>query len=311
MKPELNVERGYARNCPAPAKLNLFLHVTGQRADGYHLLQTAFQLIDRTDLLHFTRRSDNRIVRVNDIPGVPEAADLVVRAAKLLQSKTGTQQGVEITLDKQLPMGGGLGGGSSDAATTLMALNCLWECNLSRHELMACGLHLGADVPFFLFGQNAFAEGVGDLLSPLETPDCWYVVIEPGVSVPTQAIFSSKSLTRNSPSIKVADFHCYPQGEWRNDLEGVAVQLFPDVLFALKWLSHYGNARMTGSGSCVFCACDSEKAAENILHDIPSMVEAPGDNKLRYWNAWKAKSLNEHPLTHWLGSYQVSNQSAG
>jgi len=300
MKPEFNVELGYARNCPAPAKLNLFLHVTGQRSDGYHLLQTAFQLIGHADLLHFKRRADNRIVRVNDIAGVPAESDLVVRAATLLRSHARTQLGVDIILDKKLPMGGGLGGGSSDAATTLIALNCLWDCNLSRNELMALSVQLGADVPFFLFGQNAFAEGIGDMLSPLETPDCWYVVIEPGVSVPTQAIFSSKTLTRNSPSIKVADFHCYPRGEWRNDLEGVAVQLFPDVLFALKWLSHYGNARMTGSGSCVFCACDSEATAANILQDISSRADQSGDNKLRNWNAWKAKSLKVHPLASWL-----------
>jgi len=298
MKPDFDPAGGSFKHCPAPAKLNLFLHVTGQRADGYHLLETAFQFIDHADSLDFRLRTDGDIVRVNDIPGVSAESDLVVRAARLLQSHTHSLHGVEITLDKKLPMGGGLGGGSSDAATTLIALNCLWDTNLSRQELMDLGVKLGADVPFFLFGQNAFAQGIGEKLTPLETPDRWYVVIEPGVSIPTQAIFSSKALTRNSPSIKVADFQCYPQGNWRNDLQSVAVQLFPEVLFALEWLSHYGNAKMTGSGSCVFCACESEDAADEILKNISGTPS----NKLRNWNAWKCKSLKEHPLTHWIKS---------
>jgi len=298
MTPIFDAERGRFLNCPAPAKLNLFLHVTGQRADGYHLLESAFQLVDRADTLHFTRRDDGKILRSNDIPGVPADSDLIVRAARLLQAQTQTQLGVEITLEKILPMGGGLGGGSSDAATTLIALNCLWDTNLSRQELMELGVRLGADVPFFLFGHNAFAQGIGEQLSALDTPDCWYVVIEPGVAIPTQAIFSSKALTRNSPSIRVADFHSYPQGNWKNDLQSVAVQMFPEVLFALNWLAHYGNAKMTGSGSCVFCACESELAATEILKNIPTR----SDGQLHIWNAWKTKSLREHPLTHWIKS---------
>ncbi|MET3107698.1 4-diphosphocytidyl-2-C-methyl-D-erythritol kinase [Oxalobacteraceae bacterium GrIS 2.11] len=298
MTPVLDAERGSFLNCPAPAKLNLFLHVTGQRPDGYHLLESAFQLVDRADTLHFTRRADGKILRSNDIPGVPADSDLVVRAARLLQSHTQSRSGVEITLKKILPMGGGLGGGSSDAASTLIALNCLWSTNLSRRELMELGVRLGADVPFFLFGQNAFAQGIGEQLTALDTPDCWYVVIEPGVAIPTEAIFSSKALTRNSPSIKVADFHSYPQGNWKNDLQSVAVQLFPEVLFALNWLDQYGNAKMTGSGSCVFCACESELAATEILKNIPTR----SDGQLHIWNAWKTKSLREHPLTHWIKS---------
>ncbi|PRC93773.1 4-(cytidine 5'-diphospho)-2-C-methyl-D-erythritol kinase [Solimicrobium silvestre] len=281
------------KNCPAPAKLNLFLHVTGQRSDGYHLLESAFQLIDHVDLLHFSLRDDAKIIRTNELAGVPAETDLVVRAARLLQVHTSSKLGAEITLDKKLPMGGGLGGGSSDAATTLIALNRLWETDLSRQQLMQLGLQLGADVPFFLFGQNAFAQGIGEKLTPLITPDCWYVVIEPGVSVPTQAIFSSKALTRNSSSIKVSDFQQYPKGNWRNDLQSVAIQLFPEILVAIDWLNKYGNARMTGSGSCVFCACSSEDAANEILKDIPG--------ELQDWTAWKAKALNEHPLTNWLG----------
>jgi len=281
------------KNCPAPAKLNLFLHVIGQRADGYHLLESAFQLIDHADELHFSLRNDPNIIRTNDLAGVPAETDLVVRAAKLLQLHTGCKTGAEITLEKKLPMGGGLGGGSSDAATTLIALNYLWETGLSRQQLMALGLQLGADVPFFLFGQNAFAEGVGERLIPLATPDCWYVVIEPGVSVPTKAIFSSKALTRNSPSITVSDFQRYPNGSWGNDLQEVAVQLFPEILAALQWLSNYGNARMTGSGSCVFCACSNEDAAVEILNNVPQQLAAK-------WIVWKAKTLKEHPLSSWL-----------
>lgn len=276
-------------NCPAPAKLNLFLHVTGQRADGYHLLESAFQLLDRCDLLHFSVRADADIIRTNDLAGVPAENDLVVRAARLLQQQTSSKLGAEITLEKKLPMGGGLGGGSSDAATTLIALNSLWNTGLSRQQLMDLGLQLGADVPFFLFGQNAFAQGIGEQLTPLTTPECWYVVIEPGVTVPTQAIFSSKALTRNSPSITVSDFQSYPDGVWKNDLQDVAVQLFPEILVALRWLSSYGNAKMTGSGSCVFCACSNENAAIEILNNVPHQLAGK-------WIVWKAKTLKEHPL---------------
>ena len=303
MKPALNRQTGSFLHCPAPAKLNLFLHVTGRRADGYHLLETAFQLLDHCDVLHFQLREDERIIRRNEVAGVPAESDLVVRAARLLQSAAGHKNGVEITLDKNLPMGGGLGGGSSDAATTLIALNSLWNINLSRLQLMELGLQLGADVPFFLYGQNAFAQGIGEQLTPLKTPDCWYVVIEPGVSIPTPAIFSSKALTRNSASIKVSDFQRYPQGNWRNDLQSVAVELFPEVLFAINWLNgyanEYGNARMTGSGSCVFCGCENEAAADRILNDVSGRMDDFSPSK---WKIWKAKSLQEHPLTHWIKS---------
>ncbi len=277
-------------NCPAPAKLNLFLNITGQRADGYHLLESAFQLLDYGDLLDFNLRKDGQIIRTNDLEGVAPEADLTVRAAKLLQSATRCSLGVDITVNKHLPMGGGLGGGSSDAATTLMVLNRLWNTGKSRQELMELGLQLGADVPFFLFGQNALARGIGEQLTPLTTPDCWYVVIEPGVICPTAAIFSSKALTRNSPSIKVSDFQQYPEGSWKNDLQPVAVELFPEILTALDWLNAYGNARMTGSGSCVFCACQSEHEAQEIVRQLPG----------KPWKGWIAKSLNAHPLADWL-----------
>ena len=283
-------------NCPAPAKLNLFLHVTGRRADGYHLLQTVFQLLDRSDTLDFTVRDDGRIHRANDVPGVPEETDLVVRAARLLQTAAGKPQlGADITVHKQLPMGGGLGGGSSDAATTLMVLNHLWQTGLTRTELMALGLQLGADVPFFLFGHNAFAQGVGEDLIALETANRWFVVIEPGVSVPTAIIFSSEELTRDTKVVKITDFpeahNLFDSDFGKNDLEVVAAKQFPPVAEAIKWLKAFGNARMTGSGACVFCSFEHEHQADEVLKQVPSK-----------WIAWKAKAMQEHPLAHLTSS---------
>lgn len=281
-------------NCPAPAKLNLFLHVVGRRSDGYHLLQSAFQLIDRADMLHFTLRDDAKICRTSDLPGVPAESDLVVRAACLLRQASGkTVPGVDIAVDKRLPMGGGLGGGSSDAATTLIALNHLWKTGLTRSELMALGLQLGADVPFFLFGGNAFVEGIGEALAPLETPDCWYLVIEPGIVVPTAAIFAAPELTRNTNPVRITDFSKglvgVDAGFGKNDLQSVAVSRFPDIAQAIEWLAQYGIARMTGSGSCVFCAFSDERQADDALLRLP-----------RSWAGWKAKSLRQHPLAELL-----------
>ncbi|QJQ05883.1 4-(cytidine 5'-diphospho)-2-C-methyl-D-erythritol kinase [Undibacterium piscinae] len=278
---------GTLLHCPAPAKLNLFLHVTGRRADGYHLLQSAFQLIDRCDNLDFVSRDDGVIRRTNQIAGVPEDSDLIVRAARLLQSHTGSQYGADLTLHKILPMGGGLGGGSSDAATTLMALNHLWQCGLSRQELMELGLRLGADVPFFLFGRNAFAEGVGEILQEIETPDCWYVVIEPGVQIPTPAIFSSKDLTRDTKPVKMSVFPSAATNNWKNDLQTVAVTLFPQVDEVINWLKNFGDARMTGSGSCVFCAFFDENSANEVLKQVPDR-----------WASWKAQAMKQHPMYH-------------
>jgi 4-diphosphocytidyl-2-C-methyl-D-erythritol kinase len=282
--------------CPAPAKLNLFLHVTGRRPDGYHLLQSVFQLIDRSDTLDFDLRGDERIVRVNDVPGVPEEQDLIVRALHALQREYRRRHGklppgIAVRIDKRLPMGGGLGGGSSDAATALMAANDLWQAGLSDAELMAIGLPLGADIPFFLFGETAFAEGVGEALLPVPGPDCWYVVIEPGVSVPTSAIFTAPDLTRNTKPIKVADFlgrnsGSKASGEFgKNDLQDVAVRLFPPVAEAVEWLGNHGAARMTGSGACVFSAFSTEQEAEQVLTQVPAK-----------WIAWKARSLTKHPM---------------
>jgi 4-diphosphocytidyl-2-C-methyl-D-erythritol kinase len=279
-------------NCPAPAKLNLFLHVTGRRPDGYHLLQTVFQLIDRGDLLHFRVRDDGAIHRTTEVPGIPQEADLIVRAAKLLQSAANAKSGqkipgADIAIEKCLPMGGGLGGGSSDAATTLMALNHLWQTGLTRIELMDLGLQLGADVPFFVFGKNAFAEGVGEALVPIATPHCWYVVIEPGVSVPTATIFAATELTRDSKHVKITDFSADVINFGKNDLQVVAARLFPPVADAIEWLKEYGNARMTGSGACVFCAFEQEHQADKVLKAVPAR-----------WKAWKAKALEYHPLLY-------------
>ena len=288
------------KNCPAPAKLNLFLHVNGRRADGYHLLQTVFQLVDHGDTLHFTLRDDDALRRVTPIEGVPEEGDLIIRAAKLLQAevlrRTGAlPRGVDIAIDKILPMGGGLGGGSSDAATTLMVLNHLWQAGLSKEELMALGLPLGADIPFFIFGETAFAEGVGEALQPVQAPDCWYVVIEPGVAVPTAAIFCSERLTRNTPPVIITDFSSYHEnqtdlkGYGRNDLQQVATSLFPPVAEAIQWLGAHGDARMTGSGACVFCAVATQAEADAVLQQVPAR-----------WKAWKAQALTRHPLTKML-----------
>ncbi|MDB5906844.1 MAG: uncharacterized protein JWP34_958 [Massilia sp.] len=283
-------------DCAAPAKLNLFLHVNGRRADGYHLLQTVFQLVDYGDTLHFDVRDDGLIRRTTEVAGVPQEQDLVVRALRLLQAEYARRHGrpapgLDVAIDKRLPMGGGLGGGSSDAATALIAANYLWQAGLERDELMALGLPLGADIPFFIFGENAFAEGVGERMQALATPDCWYLVIEPGVAVPTAAIFSSQDLTRDTKPVRITDFSRHlmveeeHKGFGKNDLQSVAAQLFPPVAEAVEWLGRYGDARMTGSGACVFCALPSEPAADAVLAKIPSR-----------WKAWKARPLQRHPM---------------
>ncbi len=280
--------------CLAPAKLNLFLHVVGRRADGYHLLQTLFRFIDLNDTLHFTLRTDGVVHRVNDIVGVPAEADLVVRAARLLQRETGCVLGADIQVDKRIPMGGGLGGGSSDAATTLLALNRLWELNVSREKLMAWGLTLGADVPVFVYGENAFAEGVGEQLQSYDLPVAWYVVLCPPVHVPTAQIFSHPELTRNTISMtmralpKGQDFKSgQNQGglQLGNDLQAVACALYPAVAAHLAWLSQFAPALMTGSGACVFAEFATEVAAEAVLQKLPSSMRG-----------FVARGLQQHPL---------------
>ncbi|ENO89129.1 4-(cytidine 5'-diphospho)-2-C-methyl-D-erythritol kinase [Thauera linaloolentis] len=272
--------------CPAPSKLNLFLHVVGRRADGYHLLQTAFRLLDWGDTLDFTLRGDGEIHRTTEVPGVPAEQDLVMRAARLLQAHTGCRLGADIALHKVLPMGGGIGGGSSDAATTLIALNRLWGTGLGRAELQALGLQLGADVPVFIFGRDAFAEGVGEALQPMALAPAWYVLVSPGVAVPTAEIFCAKDLTRDTPPIRMADFAACTT---RNDLQPVACKLYPEVQSAVDWLMQHAPARMTGSGACVFAEAPSAQDAERIAASCPQR-----------WSAWKVRSASRHPLYEWL-----------
>ncbi len=252
--------------CPAPAKLNLFLHVTGRRSDGYHLLQTLFRFIDLSDTLHFTLRDDGVIRRINEIEGVPQEHDLCVRAAFLLQQECGCTQGVDITIEKRIPLGGGLGGGSSDAATTLLALNRLWNLGLLRERLMQIGLTLGADVPVFVFGENAFAEGVGEQLQAYPLPDAWYVVLFPPVHVATAQIFAHPELTRDTISLRIRDLSLR---ELKNDLQPVVCNLYPEVARHLSWLNQFADARMTGSGACVFAGFASAEQAQAVLKQLP------------------------------------------
>lgn len=268
---------------PAPAKINLFLHVVGRRADGYHLLQTLFCLLDHGDALRFTPRDDGAVCLSKPIPGVPPEADLTVRAARLLQAETGCRRGVEINVDKRLPMGGGLGGGSSDAATVLLALNHLWQLGLSRQRLQDIGLALGADVPVFIFGRNAFAEGVGDSLLPIDLSPRWYLVLEPPVQVPTALIFSASELARDTTPIKASDWH---PGFGANDLEPVAIARFPVLGEYIAWLSTFGPVRMSGSGACVFAEFERHEEALAVLHRLPQGMRG-----------WVAPGLEHHPLS--------------
>jgi len=271
---------------PAPAKINLFLHIVGRRPDGYHLLQTAFRLLDWGDEIQLSLRSDGRILRTTDVPGVPPETDLVVRAARALQQATGSSQGAEIGVCKRIPMGGGLGGGSSDAATVLIALNRMWGCRLPGKRLQEIGLSLGADVPFFVFGETAFAEGVGEALQALSVAPAWYVVIAPGVSVPTAEVFSAEELTRDTEPIIMRAFATHTT---RNDMQATVCKRFPEVAEALVWLSQYGAARMSGSGACIFAPFDSEEEARQVAAAAP-----------QGWKVWVASGLDRHPLQGWL-----------
>jgi len=270
------------RPWPAPAKLNLFLHITGRRADGYHLLQTVFQFLDYSDEIRLIVRSDGAIHRLNDLPGVPEETDLVVRAAQLLQRESGTRLGADLHVTKQLPMGGGLGGGSSDAATVLVGLNHLWKTGLTADELATLGLRLGADVPVFVHGLATWAEGVGEQFTPVELPEPWFVVLIPPVSVSTAEIFAAPELTRNSPPITIRAFLA---GEGVNVCETVVRNRYPAVAEALGWLGQHGKARMTGTGACVFAAFDTEAHARRVFAVRP-----------QGWNGFVARGCNRSPL---------------
>jgi len=279
-------------SCPAPAKLNLFLLVTGRRPDGYHTLQTVFRFIDRADRLTFRLRNDGQIRRMSDFPGVEEKDDLTVRAARLLQEATACKLGADLKIDKTLPMGGGLGGGSSDAATALLALNRLWNLRLRRQELQSLGLKLGADVPVFVFGQNAFAEGIGDELQQVDLAPSWYLVLVPPVAVSTAAVFADPELTRSTTPVTIRAFSegCDRHDLLgRNDLEAVVCRRYPEVANHLQWLRQFGPAALTGSGACVFCPFDSESAARSVLTQLPAGM-----------HGFVAEGLLQHPLADWI-----------
>lgn len=267
---------------PAPAKLNLFLHVTGRRPDGYHELQTVFQLIDLCDTVGIAVRKDARIEREEGPAHINPDADLTVRAARSLQASAGSKCGASIRVRKRIPIGGGLGGGSSDAATVLLALNHLWRCGLEVDELAEIGLQLGADVPVFVRGFSAWAGGVGERLEPIGLPDRWYVIVQPAVSVSTRDVFQSFELTRNTPLITIRAFL---EAGGRNDCEPVVRARWPEVAETLDWLERHAPARLTGTGSCVFASTASAEEAERIAARVPDK-----------WRSFVARGLNVSPL---------------
>ncbi len=267
---------------PAPAKLNLFLHITGRRDDGYHLLQTAFQFVDYGDTLTIEVTDTPKITLTPELPGVAEDDNLIIRAAKLLQKAANIQHGAHIYLDKKLPMGGGLGGGSSDAATTLVALNQQWRCQLSEDELAALGLQLGADVPVFVRGHAAWAEGVGEQLTPISPPEPWYLVVIPDCQVSTAEIFSATELTRDCEPIKISGFL---SGEGSNVCEAVVKRRYPAVAEALDWLAKYSNPKMTGTGACIFASFETAARAQQVWQQLPAT-----------WQGFIAKGCNQSPL---------------
>lgn len=269
---------------PSPAKLNLFLHITGRRSNGYHELQTVFQFLDYGDFLSFETTNEPAIQLLTEVEGVEHDNNLIVRAAKTLQQHAGITKGALISLDKRLPMGGGLGGGSSNAATTLVALNRLWNCQLSSDELAHIGLELGADVPVFIYGHAAWAEGIGEKLSPISPPEPWYVVIIPPCHVSTSEIFSTTQLTRDCEPITMARFL---SGEGRNVCEDVVKERYPAVAESLSWLAQYGQARMTGTGACVFVDVSSQQQAQQIMNNLPES-----------WQGFVAKGCNRSPLAN-------------
>ena len=267
---------------PAPGKLNLFLHVVGRRPDGYHLLQTAFQFIDLSDELRFWKRPPGVIERLGEVSGVPADLDLSVRAARALAARASKRVGVAIEVRKLLPVGGGVGGGSSDAATTLVALNRLWELDVSADELARLGLSLGADVPVFLQGSAAWAEGVGERLTPVDFPERVYLLIRPDVAVSTAEVFGAPELTRDSPVLTIRGF--LTTGG-RNDCEAVVRRRFPEVAEALDWLGKFAAAKLTGTGSCVFAAMPDEESARAALAELPGR-----------WMGYVVRGLNRSPL---------------
>lgn len=271
---------------PAPSKVNLFLRIIGQRQDGYHSLQTVFHMLDFSDSIGF-RLTPQKIIRRVSQHQWTETEDLALRAARLLAKHGSIKQGVELDIVKRIPFGGGLGGGSSDAATVLLVMNKLWDINLTKSELQNLAVLLGADVPFFVFGRSAFAEGIGEQLSPIEVRAAWYLVIHPDCFVSTQTVFSHPELTRNSKPIKIADFSLC---EGQNDLQKTVCRLYPEVLSALEWLGQFGTATMSGSGSSVFCSFAELEQANSVMAQIPPK-----------WFGFVARGLDRHPLIDWIG----------
>ena len=269
---------------PAPAKINLFLHVTGRRADGYHTLESLIALIDLADRITLSRREDSVIRREGEVAGVPEERDLAMRAARALQAASGSPYGVDLVLDKRIPLGSGLGGGSSDAASVLLALNRLWELALPRAELLRLAVGLGADIPFFIAGENAIARGIGEVLTPVSLPPCFVALAFPRVIVPTAEIFAAPELTRATPSAKIDVFS---EGYGRNDLAPVTASRFPSVAAMISALSRASpQARMTGSGACVFAAFPTEREAHDALTFLPQNI-----------GGCVARTLARHPLS--------------
>ncbi|GGX82213.1 4-diphosphocytidyl-2-C-methyl-D-erythritol kinase [Litchfieldella qijiaojingensis] len=280
---------------PAPAKLNRMLHITGRRDDGYHTLQTLFQFLDVGDTLHFSLRDDGEIRLTPALPGVATEANLIVRAARMLQAENSCHLGADIRLDKRLPMGGGLGGGSSNAATTLLALNRLWKLALSEDRLAALGLQLGADVPVFVRGHAAWAEGIGERLTPVELDTPWFVVLHPGVTVATASVFNAPQLTRDTPPITMARALQGGAPAWRNDCQTTVCERYPEVSKAFDWLSGFAPTMLTGTGACLFARLTDERQADSILQRVGSG-----------WHAFKAKGCNLSPLHAALGCRAVS-----
>ena len=282
---------------PSPAKINLFLHITGQRSDGYHNLQTLFQLLDFGDKLVFrSNRSGN--IKINGyIGGVEEKNNLIFHAATLLQKSAGCDLGCTIDLTKNLPMGAGLGGGSSNAATTLVGLNALWKCGLTANQLSDLGKTLGADVPVFVHGESAFAEGIGDILTPLTLPQRWFLVITPNCHVSTREIFSNPQLTRNSSPIKI---RALSGVEYRNDCQDVVSKLYPAVRSLLQWVENFSAPLMTGTGASVFCSFDSKSEAQHVLSKLP-----------KQWTGFVAKGVNRSPVHEQLHDFFTGASPSG
>lgn len=292
----MNESSPHALRLTAPAKLNLWLHVNGRRDDGYHLLQTVFQLLDWGDRIDLRRRDDGRIVRQGGLSELSDEDDLAIRAARLLREASGSAAGADIRIVKRIPAGAGLGGGSSDAATVLLGLNRLWRLDWPLQRLAGLGLRLGADVPVFVAGRSAFAEGVGEALTPVDLPQRWYVVVWPGVPVATSAVFQAPELTRNTPALTISALSGTPST--RNDLQPVAIRLCPVIDEVLAWLSQWGEARMSGSGSGVFLPVPDEDTAHRVV-------------AASAWPAWAAQGVNVSPTLRELEAVAGADQGVG